>query len=101
MARLTQSIKHLTRLTSLGTRVLADVAVGTAFVQRPPTYTVPAFVVSVTANLLLAAGGGGGGWGYASGGGGGGHFNSGTVSMDVGTITQLQLAVVVLAALQI
>ena len=44
MARLTQAIKNLTRLTSLSTRVLADVNVGTAFVQRPPSYTVPAFL---------------------------------------------------------
>ena len=43
MTRLTQAIKNLTRLTSLSTRVLADVNVGTAFVQRPPSYTLPAF----------------------------------------------------------
>ena len=47
MTRLTQAITTLTRLTSLSTRVLADVAVGTAFVQRPPSYTVPAFSGSV------------------------------------------------------
>ena len=44
MARLTQAIKNLTRLTSLSTRVLADAPfLATAFVQRPPSYTVPAF----------------------------------------------------------
>ena len=45
MARLTQAIVNLTRLTSLSTRVLADIPfAATAFVQRPPSYTVPAFV---------------------------------------------------------
>ena len=43
MARLTQSIVNLTRLTSLSTRVLADATGTTALVQRPPSYTVPAF----------------------------------------------------------
>ena len=44
MTRLTQAIKTLTRLTSLSTRVLADAPfTATGFVQRPPSYTVPAF----------------------------------------------------------
>ena len=55
MPRLTQSIVNLTRLTSLSTRVLANAPfLATALVQRPPSYTVPAFV-------FIAAG-------YAAGG---------------------------------
>ena len=46
MPRLTQAIINLTRLTSLSTRVLADsTSQPTAFVQRPPSYTLPAFRV--------------------------------------------------------
>ena len=47
MTRLTQSIVNLTRLTSLSTRVLADTTGTTAFVQRPPSYTLPAFGIPV------------------------------------------------------
>ena len=52
MTRLTQAIVNLTRLTSLSTRVLADVNVGTAFVQRPPSYTVPAFMAGGVAGYV-------------------------------------------------
>ncbi len=63
MTRLTQAIVNLTRLTSLSTRVLADAAGTTAFVQRPPSYTVPAFS------------GSGGVAGYFAGGYSGGYLS--------------------------
>ena len=48
MPRLPQSIVNLTRLTSLSTRVLANYPIlATALVQRPPSYTVPAFSLGV------------------------------------------------------
>ena len=47
MPRLTQAIINLTRLTSLSTRVLTDNPfLATGLVQRPPSYTIPAFRVA-------------------------------------------------------